>query len=328
MNPVQETIAEHASAHYNAWRARAEEPTPARAGARYLAADVAALLALPLASLGLRAYEDPYGTRLLVATNGKQATRDSLASLVAGALAHHPDEILRQSVSSPAVWSHITDRMPYDEGETVIRRVRTGHRATRSSADYMRAARARQNAAEEASARAFIAAARPRLEGLRIVSQDLYDAAVRNISRKAGESITDAEDSEFWTVPRRRLFYRIADDELGALRRHTCGTAYVVEGLRALRRLSARTLDVLRLSAETLQPGEPLPDFETEADEFEARIGRLEAMPAPDPEHAAIVRSALRRGVRHGSRSSTGRGPEEGSQARWPVLGRARPVMP
>jgi hypothetical protein len=277
MHPVQRFIRDEIDAAYPAWRLRATAPLPTRSGDRYLGIDVATLLASALKNVGLHVYEE-YETRYFVSAEGKHFTRERLTSLIVEALEGHPDATLRASIGSAAFWTHLADRLPYYEGETFQRQGRPSRAVPLAPSEAKRRYRAGRVAAETASAEAFLAAVRPRLVGTRIVSQDLYEAAVKNITRRQGETITAEEDSHYWTVPRRSLFYRIADEEYGVRRRHARGTAYVV---RALRRLSAGAAAVLRFCGVT--------DPEAYADEAEALVGEPAPPAEPDPALAAIA---------------------------------------
>lgn len=237
LHPVQTLIRHHVAAHYAEWRKRADEPAPTRAGARYLGANVATLLAPALDSVGLHVWEEGYETRLFVGPDGRQWTRSRLGDLIAGALADHPDRVLRASIGTASFWEHIADRMPYFEGDEIERANAREPRPAKTSTDYSRERRARERAAEEASARAFLVKVHPLLEGDQIDARDLYAAAVKNIARLLGETITADDDSEVWTVPGRRLFYALADEILGERVRRSRGYVYVVR--RLVRRLTA-----------------------------------------------------------------------------------------
>jgi hypothetical protein len=283
MNPVQAAIRAHVEEDYPRWRRRtAYDPVATRAGERHLGAHVAALLAPALTAVGLHLAEEDGGRRLFVTRSGRHLTRDALRDQITGALTGHPDAALRDSVSSAAFFEHLGDRLPYFEGDEITRsrdpREPRGTHLPPSLA--RRARRARNYAAEVESSRAFLTAVRPRLIGSPIPRQDLYAAALSNIERREGEPIADG-DGHLWTRPRRRVFYTVADEEYGEPRRRARGWTYVVEAVaRAVRRLSPRTAETLRL-AGVLDP-------EAYADDVVARIGE----PGPAPEPGPVVEAA------------------------------------
>jgi len=282
LNPVQTHIRDHVVAHYDQWRIRAEEPAPTRAGLRYLGANVATLLAPALDAVGLLVFEEGYETRLFVTSAGKQITRERLGDLIAGALADHPDRVLRASIGTASFWDHIADRMPYYEGEEIERASAREARPAKTNADYARAYRARKAENERASARAYLTALVGKgilTPGERVAAPDLYAGARKNIARKVEEAeqgygspiITDEDDSPVWTVPGRTLFYAVADEILGERKRTARGAVYtfvrrIVKRLTAWRKrpLSPETEETLRSIAALVrglpdEPGEESP---------------------------------------------------------------------
>lgn len=277
MNPVQAQIRAELDARHRAWRDRVEDPVPTRAGLRYHAAHVAALLGPLLAEVGLRVHEETL--RTFVTEAGRQVTHSALGDLLAGALTEHDDAVLASSVTSPAFFEHLSYRLPAYRGDALTRsRSGTSKRRARTAAERGCARRLREERAETASSLAFLSAIARRCAGERVIGKDLYSSAVTNIDRRLGEVISrDDVGSEFWAIPRRRLLFEVASEIFGpgSRRRGSTGVVFVVpadpaEPLDRARRM----VDSLSLSpsvAETLRTL-GVEDPEAAADEAVAEI--------------------------------------------------------
>lgn len=296
---VVAAIHDHVVATYPAWRVRAHDPTPTPSGPRYFPGEVAAFLGPALVAVGLHVFEDWYsGAQIFVTPEGRQITRERLRALLNEALAGHPDTVLRASIGSRAFWDHLAGRVPLFDGEEIKRDRPAPSGNASPDAKRSRDYRARKAADEDASARAFLVAVRPRIEGSEIDAPALYAAAVENISRKARDArdgfispLVDPhgpEDGPEWAVPGKRRLYALADEILGVRVRRARGFVYVVRTIA--RALHERTLRALIAVAEILGRGPRTADeAERYADGAVEEIhSRVTSTTASDPRVEAL----------------------------------------
>lgn len=154
----------------------------------------------------------------------------------------------------------------------------------KTGAQRVKEYRDRLRADEIASARAFLAVVRPLLaEGEQRDARDLYAAAVKNIGRRLGESISADDDSDVWAVPGRTLFYAIADEVLGDRVRRSRGFVYVIRRFIAL--LKEATVNALTIATEILGHG---PRTAEEAEQYaDARVREVLDLAASSPRPAS-----------------------------------------